>query len=136
MCSNKDDTMTKAEFKLKGNETYLRIECCDKYGKTAWTNAVFFHQLAFAYFFLSKDQKIALTQIHICSNSSVGSPIFSAIISAVVKGITKIRLSYISLSSVPHQTGALLNKSFNFNKVESILTNIFQMLYEHQGEPL
>ncbi|MDD3219905.1 MAG: PHP domain-containing protein [Lachnospiraceae bacterium] len=41
MCDNIDDTLCKAQFPLKGNESYLRIECTDKYGKTAWTNAVF-----------------------------------------------------------------------------------------------
>ena len=41
LCDTPEDTMTRAEFKLRGNETYLRIECCDKYGKTAWTNALF-----------------------------------------------------------------------------------------------
>lgn len=33
--------MTYAEYKLNGLETYLRVECIDKNGKTAWTNAIF-----------------------------------------------------------------------------------------------
>lgn len=41
MCDGIEETLTRAEYKLKGNETYLRIECCDKYGKTAWTNAIY-----------------------------------------------------------------------------------------------
>ena len=59
--------------------------------------------------------KIVLSQIHICSNSFVGSPIFSAMISAGAGDITKIRLSYISLLDVHHQSGALLNISSNFS---------------------
>ncbi|MDB2050444.1 PHP domain-containing protein, partial [Clostridium perfringens] len=37
----KEDSVTKAEFKLRGNETYIRIECVDKYGKKAWSNPIF-----------------------------------------------------------------------------------------------
>ncbi len=36
-----EDSVKKAEFKLKGNETYIRIECVDKYGKMAWSNPIF-----------------------------------------------------------------------------------------------
>lgn len=35
------DTITKAEFSLRGNETYLRVECVDRYGKIAWSNPIF-----------------------------------------------------------------------------------------------
>lgn len=37
----KENTLTHVEYKLKGHEEYLRIECVDKDGKTAWTNPVF-----------------------------------------------------------------------------------------------
>ncbi|MFR5601766.1 MAG: PHP domain-containing protein [Lachnospiraceae bacterium] len=30
-----------AEFQLRGDETYVRVECVDGQGKTAWTNALF-----------------------------------------------------------------------------------------------
>lgn len=33
--------LSEAEFELKGNEKYLRIECIDKNGETAWTNPLF-----------------------------------------------------------------------------------------------
>lgn len=35
------DGMKHVEFALKGTETYVRIECIDHAGKTAWTNAHF-----------------------------------------------------------------------------------------------
>lgn len=37
-----EDNLNFAEFKLKGHETYLRIEAVDKYGRTAWTNPIYF----------------------------------------------------------------------------------------------
>jgi len=36
-----EDTLTRAENRLKGHETYLRIECTDAYGRTAWTNPIY-----------------------------------------------------------------------------------------------
>lgn len=33
--------ITRAEFELRGNEDYIRIECSDIYGKTAWSNPIF-----------------------------------------------------------------------------------------------
>lgn len=33
-----ENTLTGAKYKLKGHETYVRIECVDQYGHTAWTN--------------------------------------------------------------------------------------------------
>ncbi len=33
--------LSEAEFELKGEEKYLRIECIDKNGETAWTNPLF-----------------------------------------------------------------------------------------------
>lgn len=41
MCDSLDETMEEASFQLQGNESYIRIECIDKNGKTAWTNAIF-----------------------------------------------------------------------------------------------
>lgn len=35
-------TITRAEFPLRGNEHYLRVQVSDLYGKTAWTNPMFF----------------------------------------------------------------------------------------------
>lgn len=37
----KNEMLTYAKFQLKGNESYIRAECIDKYGKTAWTNPIF-----------------------------------------------------------------------------------------------
>jgi hypothetical protein len=34
-------SLTEAEYKLQGKEQYLRIECRDRYGRTAWTNPLF-----------------------------------------------------------------------------------------------
>lgn len=36
----KDNILEYGEHILKGNETYIRIECIDDKGKTAWTNAI------------------------------------------------------------------------------------------------
>ncbi|MCD8083458.1 MAG: PHP domain-containing protein [Clostridiales bacterium] len=35
------DGLRRAEFELTGDETYVRVECVDYQGKTAWTNALF-----------------------------------------------------------------------------------------------
>ena len=35
------DLITYAEFQLKGNEHYLRVECTDTQGKIAWTNPIY-----------------------------------------------------------------------------------------------
>lgn len=34
-------TLTRAEYRLRGDETYVRAECVDKNGKTAWSNPIF-----------------------------------------------------------------------------------------------
>ena len=34
------DAIEHAEFKLSGCESYVRLECTDASGKTAWTNAL------------------------------------------------------------------------------------------------
>lgn len=36
----KRQLMTYAEYKLNGMETYIRVECVDENGKTAWSNAI------------------------------------------------------------------------------------------------
>ncbi len=36
--------LLEAEFKLEGNEKYLRIECLDKESETAWTNPLYFKE--------------------------------------------------------------------------------------------
>lgn len=41
MGNEPDESITQAEFKLKGNESYVRAECIDAAGKTAWTNPIF-----------------------------------------------------------------------------------------------
>jgi len=40
----KSDTLTNAAFKVRGKEKYVRIECVDAEGKTAWSNPIFFEQ--------------------------------------------------------------------------------------------
>ena len=35
------DGLRRAEFPLRGDETYVRVECVDYAGKTAWSNAIF-----------------------------------------------------------------------------------------------
>jgi hypothetical protein len=39
--AGKAGTIEEAEFALKGNEQYVRAECVDAKGRTAWSNAVF-----------------------------------------------------------------------------------------------
>ena len=38
---NSEDGLTNARFKLKGGETYVRVECVDEKGRTAWSNPIF-----------------------------------------------------------------------------------------------
>jgi hypothetical protein len=35
------ETITQASYRLNGNERYLRVECVDQAGRTAWTNPVY-----------------------------------------------------------------------------------------------
>ena len=37
-----DEELSSIKYKLKGGEKYIRIECVDESGKTAWTNPHFF----------------------------------------------------------------------------------------------
>lgn len=41
MCDTLDETIKEASFTLKGDESYVRVECTDKFGRTAWTNPIF-----------------------------------------------------------------------------------------------
>lgn len=43
--SHTRDGLRRAEFPLKGSETYVRVECVDHGGKFAWTNAIFLKKL-------------------------------------------------------------------------------------------
>jgi hypothetical protein len=40
--AQKDQLLTNVEYKLRGDERYLRIEVYDPEGRTAWTNPIFF----------------------------------------------------------------------------------------------
>ena len=40
MCRSYDETIAYGEYELKGHETYVRVRCTDKYGRTAWSNPV------------------------------------------------------------------------------------------------
>lgn len=35
------DDRTEADYRLKGHEIYIRAECTDRYGRTAWTNPIY-----------------------------------------------------------------------------------------------
>lgn len=37
-----EDDLSNAEYQLKGDEKYIRVECTDKYGRTAWSNPIYF----------------------------------------------------------------------------------------------
>ena len=39
---NKGEKITRAEYPISGNEKYIRIECEDGRGRTAWTNPIYF----------------------------------------------------------------------------------------------
>lgn len=41
VCSSCEKTITGGTYKLNGHESYVRVKCTDKNGKTAWSNAVF-----------------------------------------------------------------------------------------------
>lgn len=36
--ASESENLTEAHYKLIGSETYIRVECIDQYGKTAWSN--------------------------------------------------------------------------------------------------
>lgn len=35
------ETISSSTYEITGRENYIRVECVDKYGKTAWTNPIF-----------------------------------------------------------------------------------------------
>ena len=39
-----DKLLTEAEYALRGSERYVRVECFDKDGKTAWSNTIIFNE--------------------------------------------------------------------------------------------
>ncbi len=41
MCGERENGLSEASVDLNGRETYVRIECVDVYGRTAWSNALF-----------------------------------------------------------------------------------------------
>lgn len=41
MCDEFEETLNFAEYKLKGSERSIRVECIDKYGQSAWTNPIY-----------------------------------------------------------------------------------------------
>lgn len=41
VCGSYEGTLQRGEYTLRGDETYVRIQISDKYGRTAWTNAIF-----------------------------------------------------------------------------------------------
>ena len=36
-----EDTLCSGEYLLKGHERYVRVQCTDRYGKTAWSNPIY-----------------------------------------------------------------------------------------------
>ncbi|MDD3277310.1 MAG: PHP domain-containing protein [Lachnospiraceae bacterium] len=42
MCDSYEKTNSHGEYELKGHESYVRVKCTDKYGRTAWSNPLFF----------------------------------------------------------------------------------------------
>ena len=36
--ASKGEGITEASMRLNGTETYIRVECVDEYGRTAWSN--------------------------------------------------------------------------------------------------
>lgn len=41
LSETKSDDIEYAEFIMRGNESYVRIECIDNFGRTAWSNPIF-----------------------------------------------------------------------------------------------
>ena len=41
MIAPEGELLERAEFRLRGGETYLRVECVDARGRTAWSNPAF-----------------------------------------------------------------------------------------------
>lgn len=43
VAKSEDNLLQEAEFSLTGNETYIRAECRDLFGKKAWTNPIYIY---------------------------------------------------------------------------------------------
>lgn len=41
VCKKVEETIQKGAYTLRGHEDYIRVECTDKYGKTAWSNPIY-----------------------------------------------------------------------------------------------
>lgn len=41
---NFEDKMTERDYNLKGDETYVRVQCTDRYGRTAWSNPLYLNE--------------------------------------------------------------------------------------------
>ena len=41
VCDNYEETICHGEYELLGHESYVRVECTDCYGRTAWSNPIF-----------------------------------------------------------------------------------------------
>lgn len=41
ICDDFEKTINHGEYELKGHESYVRVECVDKYGRCAWSNPIF-----------------------------------------------------------------------------------------------
>lgn len=41
VCRKCGETLQRGEYALRGDEDYIRIQVSDKYGRTAWTNAIY-----------------------------------------------------------------------------------------------
>jgi hypothetical protein len=40
-----DGSLTGAEYRIRGHEKYIRVECFDRDGRTAWSNPLVFNPL-------------------------------------------------------------------------------------------
>ena len=41
VCGSYQGTLQRGEYKLRGDEAYIRVQVSDRYGRTAWTNAIY-----------------------------------------------------------------------------------------------
>lgn len=41
VCSSRTDSVTHGEYKLRGDEDYIRVQVSDRYGRTAWSNPLY-----------------------------------------------------------------------------------------------
>ena len=40
VCGSYKGTLQRGEYELQGDEAYIRVQVSDRYGRTAWTNAI------------------------------------------------------------------------------------------------